>query len=37
VQPPNKSAVDRWRRYEREFAPLLPILKDVMEHWGYDR
>lgn len=37
TQPPNKSAVDRWRRYEREFAPLLPILKDVMEHWGYDR
>jgi Flp pilus assembly protein TadD len=37
TQPPNKSAVGRWRRYEREFAPLLPILKDVMEHWGYDR
>ena len=36
VQPPNKSAVGRWRRYEQEFAPLLPILKDVMEHWGYD-
>jgi tetratricopeptide (TPR) repeat protein len=37
TQPPNKSAVGRWHRYEREFAPLLPILKDVMEHWGYDR
>ncbi|MEO9077973.1 MAG: sulfotransferase, partial [Rhodanobacter sp.] len=36
VQPPNKSAVGRWRRYEQEFTPLLPILKDVMEHWGYD-
>lgn len=35
TQPPNKSAVDRWRRYEREFIPLLPILKGVMEHWGY--
>jgi Flp pilus assembly protein TadD len=37
TQPPNKSAVDRWRRYESAFIPLLPILKDVMEHWGYDR
>ena len=36
TQPPNKTAVDRWRRYEGEFAPLLPVLKDVMEHWGYD-
>jgi tetratricopeptide (TPR) repeat protein len=35
VRPPNKSAVDRWRRYEREFTPLLPILKDIMEYWGY--
>lgn len=36
VRPPNKSAVGRWRRYEQEFTPLLPILSDVMEHWGYD-
>ena len=35
TQPPNKSAVDRWRRYQNEFTPLLPILQDVMEHWGY--
>jgi hypothetical protein len=35
TQPPNKSAVDRWRRYRSEFTPLLPILQDVMEHWGY--
>ena len=35
TQPPNKSAVDRWRRYENQFAPLLPALRDVMEHWGY--
>ena len=35
TQPPNKSAVGRWRRYQNEFTPLLPILQDVMEHWGY--
>lgn len=37
TRPPNKSAVGRWHRYEREFAPLLPLLHDVMERWGYDR
>lgn len=37
TRPPNKSAVGRWHRYEPEFAPLLPLLHDVMEYWGYDR
>ncbi|OOG57161.1 hypothetical protein B0E47_06995 [Rhodanobacter sp. B05] len=37
TQPPNKQAVGRWRRYEKAFRPLLPGLKDIMEHWGYDR
>lgn len=36
TQPPNKSAVNRWLRYESAFAPLLPLLQDVMEHWGYE-
>lgn len=36
TQPPNKSAVGRWRRYQEHFEPLLPILRDVMEHWSYD-
>lgn len=36
TRPPNKSAVDRWRRYEGAFTPLLPILKGIMEHWRYD-
>lgn len=36
VQPPNKNAVGRWRRYERVFQPLLPKLRVIMEHWGYD-
>lgn len=36
TQPPNKQAVGRWRRYEKAFAPLLPTLREIMEHWGYD-
>jgi tetratricopeptide (TPR) repeat protein len=36
IQPPNKNAVGRWRRYEQAFKPLLPGLKNIMEHWGYD-
>ncbi|MEO8809666.1 MAG: sulfotransferase [Rhodanobacter sp.] len=36
TQPPNKDAVGRWHRYEKAFQPLLPELKDIMEHWGYD-
>ena len=36
TQPPNKRAVDRWKRYEEWFEPLKPTLKEVMELWGYD-
>lgn len=35
TQAPNRSAVGRWRRYVDAFAPLLPSLRHVMEHWGY--
>ncbi|MEP6483905.1 MAG: sulfotransferase [Rudaea sp.] len=35
VEPPNKKAVDRWRRYEKYFEPILPILQPIMKHWGY--
>jgi len=36
VEPPNKNAVGRWRRYSRHFQPVLPILRPMIEHWGYD-
>ncbi|HZP68157.1 MAG TPA: sulfotransferase [Rudaea sp.] len=36
IEPPNKKAVGRWRRYERYFEPVLPILEPIMRHWGYD-
>lgn len=37
VQPLNKKAVGRWRRYESDFEPLLDALSPIMEHWGYVR
>ncbi|MEO6749023.1 MAG: sulfotransferase, partial [Casimicrobiaceae bacterium] len=35
VQPVNRKAIDRWLRYRREFAPVLPILEPMLWHWGY--
>jgi tetratricopeptide (TPR) repeat protein len=36
IEPPNKKAVDRWRRYQKYFEPILPTLQPIMQHWGYD-
>jgi len=36
IEPPNKKAVDRWRRYSHYFQPVLPTLRPMIEHWGYD-
>ena len=36
AQPLNKNALDRWRRYEDHFRPVLPILAPILQHWGYD-
>lgn len=36
IEPPNKKAVDRWRRYHRYFEPVLPILRPMLERFGYD-
>lgn len=35
IEPPNKKAVDRWRRYYPYFEPVLPTLRDIMQRWGY--
>lgn len=35
VRPVNADAIERWRRYERHFAPVLPILEPWIERWGY--
>ena len=36
VEPPNKKAVGRWRRYQKYFEQILPILEPIMKHWNYD-
>ncbi|MHB8448798.1 MAG: tetratricopeptide repeat-containing sulfotransferase family protein, partial [Rudaea sp.] len=35
IEPPNKNAVDRWRRYHKYFEPVLPVLAPLVRHWGY--
>ncbi len=35
IEPPNKKAVDRWRRYHKYFEPVLPTLAPIMHHWNY--
>ncbi len=36
VQPVYASSIGRWRHYRDAFEPLLPVLRPVMEHWGYE-
>jgi tetratricopeptide (TPR) repeat protein len=36
IEPPNKKAVDRWRRYQRYFEPVLPVLQPMLRRFGYD-
>jgi Flp pilus assembly protein TadD len=36
VEPISKKAVGRWKKYEPYFADALPILRPIMEHWGYE-
>lgn len=35
VQSVNQKAVGRWRAYERELAPILPILQPSLQRWDY--
>jgi tetratricopeptide (TPR) repeat protein len=35
IQPVSRRRMDRWRRYQREFEPILPILEPMLRHWGY--
>jgi len=36
VQPISAKSVGRWRRYEREFAPIIPIVAPLLQRWNYD-
>jgi Sulfotransferase family len=35
VQAVNQKAVGRWKSYERELAPAIPILQPSLQRWGY--
>jgi tetratricopeptide (TPR) repeat protein len=35
IQPLNNKGVDRWRRYRAHLEPILPILKPIVDRWGY--
>jgi Flp pilus assembly protein TadD len=35
TEPANTRGLDRWLRYRAHLEPILPILKPIMEHWGY--
>ena len=35
--PVNSRALDRWRRYEQELSPVLPLLEPFVESFGYDK
>ncbi|MCW8845353.1 MAG: sulfotransferase [Gammaproteobacteria bacterium] len=35
--PVNSRALDRWRRYEQELAPILPLLEPFVDVFGYSK
>lgn len=35
VEPVDTRALGRWHAYRDYFEPLLPILRPILEHWGY--
>lgn len=35
IEPINRRAIDRWRRYRRYLEPVLPILRPMIQHWRY--
>lgn len=35
IQPVNKKGLNRWLRYRDALEPAFPILKPIMEYWGY--
>lgn len=36
VKPVSRGAVNRWRRYESFFRPVMPILQPYLDRWGYE-
>jgi len=36
AEPIYRRAVERWRKYSRQLAPAIPILKPWIDHFGYE-
>jgi Tfp pilus assembly protein PilF len=35
IEPINRKGLNRWHRYREYFEPVLPILRPMLDHWGY--
>jgi Flp pilus assembly protein TadD len=35
IEPVNTKGLGRWQAYRKYFEPALPVLKPMLEHWGY--
>lgn len=35
IQPVNRKGLGRWIRYREAFEPVLPIVRPLLERWGY--
>lgn len=36
IEPINRRGIGRWQRYREYFSPILPILRPMLHHWGYE-
>ena len=36
LEPVNRKSVGRWKRYERHFGAVLPVLMPWIQRWGFD-
>lgn len=35
IEPINKKGIDRWLRYQSHLQSAIPILRPMLDHWGY--
>ncbi len=35
IEPVNSKGTNRWHQYREYFAPVLPTLAPILQHWGY--
>jgi len=37
VQQVNSRSVGRWKRYEKHFGEVIPLVQPYLDRWGYGR